>query len=86
MALTLHFTRLSPPRMMTCYATLRLSLQDFYWQEGNGAFSVSPSHVEALQNYIADQVEHHRKEDFKEEFRRLLKKYNVEYDEKYVWD
>ncbi len=49
-------------------------------------FSVSPSHVEALQNYIANQVEHHRKEDFKEEFRRLLKKYNVEYDDKYVWD
>ena len=62
------------------------SLRDFYWQEGYGAFSVSPSHVEALQNYIANQVEHHRKEDFKEEFRRLLKKYNVEYDEKYVWD
>ncbi len=62
------------------------TLRDFYWQEGYGAFSVSPSHVEALQNYIANQVEHHRKEDFKEEFRRLLKKYDVEYDEKYVWD
>ena len=62
------------------------SLSDFYWQEGYGAFSVSPSHVEALQIYIAEQVEHHRKEDFKEEFRRLLKKYGVEYDERYVWD
>ena len=62
------------------------SLKDFYWQEGYGAFSVSPSHVEAFQNYIAEQVEHHRKEDFKEEFRRLLKKYGVEYDEKYVWE
>ena len=62
------------------------SLRDFYWQEGYGAFSVSPSHVEALQNYIANQEEHHRKEDFKEEFRRLLKKYKVEYNERYVWD
>ena len=62
------------------------SLGDFYWQEGYGAFSVSPSHVEALQSYIAGQVEHHKKEDLKEEFRRLLRKYNVEYDEKYVWD
>ncbi len=60
--------------------------QGLLLQKGYGAFSVSPSHVEALQNYIADQVEHHRKEDFKEEFRRLLKKYNVEYNEKYVWD
>ena len=61
------------------------SLQSFYWQDGYGAFSVSPSHVEALQGYIANQVEHHREEGFKEEFRRLLKKYDVEYDEKYVW-
>jgi REP element-mobilizing transposase RayT len=62
------------------------SLGSFYWQEGYGAFSISPSHVAQLQHYIADQVNHHRQEDFKEEFRRLLKKYGVEYDEKYVWD
>jgi REP element-mobilizing transposase RayT len=59
---------------------------DFQWQNGYGAFSVSPSHVPALQRYIRDQVEHHRQETFQDEFRRLLKKYGVAYDERYVWD
>jgi putative transposase len=62
------------------------SLRGFYWQAGYGAFSVSPSHVEALKRYIANQEEHHRKETFQDEFRRLLRKYSVEYDERYVWD
>jgi len=59
---------------------------DFYWQSGYGAFSISPSHVEALKAYIAGQEEHHRQESFQDEFRRLCKKYDVEIDERYVWD
>jgi putative transposase len=59
---------------------------DFYWQQGYGAFSVSPSHVDALIEYIANQEEHHRRETFQDEFRRLCKKYGVEIDERYVWD
>ncbi|REJ96069.1 MAG: IS200/IS605 family transposase [Planctomycetota bacterium] len=61
-------------------------LQAFSWQTGYGAFSVSPSHVEPLRTYIATQAEHHRRETFQDEFRRLLRKYGVEYDERYVWD
>ena len=61
-------------------------LQDFEWQAGYGAFSVSPSHVAALSKYIANQVEHHRQESFQDEFRRLCKKYGVEIDERYLWD
>jgi putative transposase len=61
-------------------------LADFHWQNGYGAFSVSPSHVEALKQYIQTQEEHHRQETFQDEFRRLLKKYGIEYDERYVWD
>jgi REP element-mobilizing transposase RayT len=61
-------------------------LADFYWQQGYGAFSVSPSHVDALIKYIANQEEHHRRETFQDEFRRLCKKYGVEIDERYVWD
>jgi putative transposase len=61
-------------------------LEAFHWQDGYGAFSVSPSHVEALKRYIANQEAHHRRESFQEEFRRLLNKYGVEYDERYVWD
>jgi len=58
----------------------------FQWQAGYGAFSVSPSHVEPLKTYIAAQEDHHRRETFQDEFRRLLKKYGIEYDERYVWD
>jgi REP element-mobilizing transposase RayT len=61
-------------------------LADFYWQQGCGAFSVSPSHVEALIEYIVNQEEHHRRETFQDEFRRLCKKYGVAIDERYVWD
>ena len=63
-----------------------LDIPKFYWQTGYGTFSVSPSHVDALKNYIASQIEHHRKESFQDEFRRLCKKYGVEIDERYVWD
>jgi REP element-mobilizing transposase RayT len=62
------------------------SLADFYWQAGYGAFSVSPRHVEILRVYIANQEDHHRTETFQDEFRRLLKKYGIEWDERYVWD
>jgi REP element-mobilizing transposase RayT len=61
-------------------------LSDFYWQEGYGAFSVSPSHVETLKDYIAGQQEHHRQESFQDEFRRICRKYGIEMDERYVWD
>jgi REP element-mobilizing transposase RayT len=60
--------------------------RDFQWQEGYGAFSVSPSHVSALLEYIANQEAHHKKETFQEEFLRLLDKYGVEVDERFLWD
>jgi len=59
---------------------------NFYWQEGYGAFSIGQSQVPSVVQYIKDQKEHHAGSDFKTEFRRLLKKYEVEYDERYVWD
>jgi putative transposase len=61
-------------------------LADFHWQNGYGAFSISPSHVDALIEYIVNQEEHHRRETFQDEFRRLCKKYGVAIDERYVWD
>ena len=62
------------------------SLKNFYWQDGYGAFSVNPSQVERVIAYIENQHEHHRKKTFQDEYRLFLKKYNVEYDERYVWD
>ncbi|MFM8222321.1 MAG: IS200/IS605 family transposase [Planctomycetaceae bacterium] len=62
------------------------SLRDFEWQSGYAAFSVSQSHVDALVEYIRDQEEHHRKESFQDELRRILEKNNLEWDERYLWD
>lgn len=66
--------------------TKAATLEGFHWQDGYGAFSLSPSHVEAVTEYIANQEQHHREESFQDEFRRLLKKYGIAYDERYVWD
>ncbi len=62
------------------------ALSDFHWQLGYGAFSISPSHVDLLKRYIANQEEHHKRETFQDEFQRLCKKYGVPIDERYVWD
>jgi len=59
---------------------------DFEWQAGYGAFSVSQSQVDAVIAYILNQVEHHRKVSFQDEFRLLLDRHGLVWDEKYVWD
>ncbi len=61
-------------------------VSDFSWQNGYGVFSVSESNAGAVRNYIKRQAEHHRKRDFKDEFREFCKRYNVPMDERYVWD
>lgn len=61
-------------------------MRDFAWQTGYGAFSVSVSNVEAVRDYIARQEEHHRKATFQDEFRTMLRKHGVSWDERYVWD
>jgi REP element-mobilizing transposase RayT len=66
--------------------TLDPALKTFHWQNGYGAFSLSPTHVEAVKKYIFTQEQHHRKESFQDEFRRICKKYGVDIDERYVWD
>jgi putative transposase len=60
--------------------------RDFAWQNGYGAFSVSRSHRELLENYIATQAEHHKTLSFQDEFRELLRRHGLEWDERYVWD
>ena len=58
----------------------------FHWQHGYGAFSVGMSQKETLLHYIDTQEEHHRTRTFQDEYRDFLKKYGIEYDERYVWD
>ncbi len=58
----------------------------FYWQNGYAAFSVSPSNEDEVEDYIARQEEHHRTRLFQDEYREFLKKHEVAWDERYVWD
>ena len=62
------------------------TLQSFAWQTGYGAFTVSFSNVEAVTEYIATQAEHHRVRTFQEEFLDFLKRHEIEYDSRYLWD
>ena len=60
--------------------------RNFYWQDGYGAFSVNPKEVKFLISYIENQHQHHGNFSFQDEYRILMKKNKVEYDERYVWD
>ncbi len=58
----------------------------FQWQEGYGAFSYGQSQLPILINYIKNQEEHHKKKTFKEEYIEFLRKFEIEYNEKYLFD
>ena len=58
----------------------------FFWQRGYGAFSVTRRRVGSVVEYVNKQREHHRRETFQEEYRELLRKHRVDFDERYVWD
>ncbi len=84
-----------PPKLALAKALLLLKAnsskwmnehgQEFAWQEGYGAFSVSASNLDQVVRYIQNQEAHHRKTNFEEEFRALLRKHGVEYDRRYVF-
>ena len=58
----------------------------FNWQEGYGGFSYSKSHLDNVIKYILNQEEHHKKQTFKEEYHSFLEKFEIEYDEKYLFE
>ena len=60
--------------------------QKFAWQAGYGAFSVSEVEVALIKGYIGKQIEHHHQKSFQEEFREFLVRYNVSYDDRFLWD
>ena len=60
--------------------------RNFYWQSGYGAFSIAQSQVPSVKRYVERQKEHHRYITFQDEYRKFLKAYDIEYDERYVWD
>jgi REP-associated tyrosine transposase len=66
--------------------TLEARHHCFFWQRGYGASSVSPSQLDALLGYVETQEAHHRTRTFQQEYRELLRRHGVEFDERYVWD
>ena len=64
----------------------RLTKEHFEWQTGYGAFSYGQSQVEAVKNYIANQYEHHKKQNFREEYLAFLDAFQIDYDSSYLFD
>lgn len=64
----------------------RKSEPKFSWQRRYGAFSVSESAADTVRDYIRNQKEHHRKLNYEDEYKTLLRRHNVIFDEKYIWD
>ena len=60
--------------------------RNFHWQRGYGAFSIGQSQLSSVKRYIARQKVHHQRVKFQDEYRKFLKSYGIDYDERYVWD
>lgn len=61
-------------------------LKNFAWQDGYGAFTVSKSGLPKVKDYILNQRDHHQRHSYRDEFLALLKRHEIEYDERYLWD
>jgi len=66
--------------------TIDAEYANFYWQDGYGVFSVSAKRVDNVIEYIKNQHNHHQKMSFKDEYRKFLNEYGIDFDERYVWD
>ena len=72
-------------RSSSAWVHEKLGIAKFAWQEGYGAFTVSPTQIEVVKRYIAHQEMHHRKQTFQEEYVALLGKSRIEFDDRYLW-
>ena len=68
------------------WAHMNPDFAQFHWQNGYGVFSVSESRVEDTVKYIDNQMEHHKRISFQDEYREFLKNHNIPFDERYVWE
>lgn len=66
--------------------TEKLADRHFEWQKGYGAFTVSYSQVEVVQNYIQQQESHHKKTSFEDEYRAMLIRHNIQFDPRYLFE
>ncbi len=81
-----HFVEMVKKRSSKWIKSKGDSFKAFRWQAGYGAFSMGQKNVEHLIQYIEGQKTHHKTITFQEEYRRFLKAYGLDYDERYVWD
>lgn len=63
----------------------KLTTRKFQWQEGYGAFSYSRSQLDVVAKYVMNQQEHHKKTSFLDEYKNMLEKFEIEYDERYIF-
>jgi putative transposase len=73
-------------RVSNLWLKSECSIRDFEWQGGYADFSVSASNLEKVKKYILNQPQHHHKMNFQDELRTLLRRHDVEWDERYIWD
>jgi putative transposase len=73
-------------RVSNLWLKSEYSIRDFEWQGGYADFSVSASNLEKVKKYILNQPQHHHKMNFQDELRTLLRRHDVEWDERYIWD
>ena len=66
--------------------TKGIKYKKFYWQNGYGIFSVNPKKIDKVSGYIRFQKQHHEKLTFQDELRLFLRKYQIDYDERFIWD
>ena len=66
--------------------TLDTPVKDFQWQNGYGAFSVSPGYLSRVRSYIANQEKHHEQRSFEDELKDLIRRQGIAIDDKYLWD
>ena len=81
-----EFVRIIKSNSSKWIKTKNVGYKQFEWQEGYGAFSVSPTLLDKTINYIRSQEEHHAKRNAKEEYKMFLDAYGIEYDEQYLID
>ena len=79
------FVRTIKAESSKCIKTIDSCYEQFAWQEGYGAFSVSPSLTNKTVQYIRSQAEHHKKRTFQEEYKLFLDAYDIQYDERYAF-
>lgn len=79
------FVRVIKAKSSKWLKTVNTYYEPFQWQEGYGAFSVSPSLMERTTKYIFGQAEHHKVKSYHDEYFETLKAYGIEYDERYAF-